>query len=113
MLLEGMLVCQYAQHFIAILRRCPASPFAKSYIKRLPATSLFRGGGRRVRLAEWVPPVPSGRCEVGGALSRYTSTWEVHATGVQRRVAVAVTGDRPSSEQRAASSGSGSGSGSG
>jgi hypothetical protein len=27
-----------------------------------------------VRLAEWVPPV-------GGALSRYTSTWEVHATG--------------------------------
>jgi hypothetical protein len=26
------------------------------------------------RLAEWVPPV-------GGALSRHTSTWEVHATG--------------------------------
>jgi hypothetical protein len=31
----------------------------------------------RVRLAEWVPPV-------GGALSRYTSTWEVHATGAHR-----------------------------
>jgi hypothetical protein len=31
-----------------------------------------------VRLAEWVPPV-------GGALSRYISTWEVHATRAHRR----------------------------
>jgi hypothetical protein len=31
-----------------------------------------------VRLAEWVPPV-------GGALSRHTSTWEVHATGAHCR----------------------------
>jgi hypothetical protein len=37
--------------------------------------------GKTVRLAEWVPPV-------GGALSRHTSTWEVHATanwGTQAR----------------------------
>jgi hypothetical protein len=41
-----------------------------------------------VRLAEWVPPV-------GGALSRHTSTWEVHATGVHRRGRVVPRSKQP------------------
>jgi hypothetical protein len=41
-----------------------------------------------VRLAEWVPPV-------GGALSRHTSTWEVHATGAHRRGRVVPRSKQP------------------
>ena len=42
------------------------------------ARSYWHRARRCARLAEWVPPV-------GGALSRHTNTWEVHAAGVHRR----------------------------
>jgi hypothetical protein len=46
--------------------------------------------GQEVRSTRrvWVPPV-------GGALSRHTSTWEVHATGVHRRGRVVPRSKQP------------------
>jgi hypothetical protein len=53
-----------------------------------PVTVLPSSPAYTARLAEWVPPV-------GGALSRHTSTGEVHATGVHRRGRVVPRSKQP------------------